>query len=308
MAAIALAILLTALVVGIAYSGAFGSQRVVQSADRISGWLVIAKQRAIRDGRPHGVRFYINTADPLNPTAIREAEYVEAPDQWVPNPRRSIDGGRAAFVYDNPGNQIIGRRAFFYGSGQVLQEFVNTPINPGDWMVLASPPGVFRINGIQPGVPIAAQGATQDNAIELQLASFPDLGAAGLPPATPPQACYITDNVSFYPGPRPLYGEPLLSVPEVGAIDSQWTFPENLRNQELEILFGPDGRVLGQPSGIICLWVRDMTKGVPANDFDNAGEQVLVTIYTRTGTISTHPVNAAGNPYEFAFSAINAGF
>ena len=55
-----LMVILAALAVGVAYSGAIGSQKVVSGGDRASGWLLISKQRAQRDGAPRGVRFYIN--------------------------------------------------------------------------------------------------------------------------------------------------------------------------------------------------------------------------------------------------------
>ncbi|MGL6095447.1 MAG: prepilin-type N-terminal cleavage/methylation domain-containing protein, partial [Fimbriiglobus sp.] len=60
--AISIAILLAALAAGLINSGAFGSQRVISSADRVSGWLLIAKQRAQRDGQPRGVRFFVSTS------------------------------------------------------------------------------------------------------------------------------------------------------------------------------------------------------------------------------------------------------
>lgn len=41
-----------------------GQRNMATAADRISAWLLIAKQQAKRDGRPTGVRFY---ADPTNP-------------------------------------------------------------------------------------------------------------------------------------------------------------------------------------------------------------------------------------------------
>src|SRR5690349_12412618 len=67
---ISLIILLAALTVAVTQSSAFSSQKVVSGGDRASGWLLMARQRAIRDNRPRGVRFLLNPVkDPaLNPT------------------------------------------------------------------------------------------------------------------------------------------------------------------------------------------------------------------------------------------------
>src|SRR5581483_11961539 len=91
---ISLIILLAALTVAVTQSSAFSSQKVVSGGDRASGWLMMSRQRAMRDGLPRGVRFLLNPVqDPaLNPTgdptyyASTEAQYIEAPEPWVPNP------------------------------------------------------------------------------------------------------------------------------------------------------------------------------------------------------------------------------
>ena len=82
-----LIILLAALALGISQTGMFGSQKVISAGDRASGWLLIAKQRALRDGAPRGVRFF-NTAGGIlgNVNAFTEAVYIENPEPWIPNP------------------------------------------------------------------------------------------------------------------------------------------------------------------------------------------------------------------------------
>ena len=97
-----LMILLAALAVGVSYSGMVGSQKVISGADRASGWLLIAKQRALRDGAPRGVRFFLNAATaPATGFVSTEAQYIEQPDVWVPNPAQEGNptGARIVFVY-----------------------------------------------------------------------------------------------------------------------------------------------------------------------------------------------------------------
>jgi hypothetical protein len=91
-----------------------------------------------------------------------------------------------------------------------------------------------------------------------------------------------------------------------------------------DVLFSPSGSLMYTPGGIVCLWVRDPEKtphpridfGPPAvadgkNAYDAAGEQALVTVYTHTGAIATHPPSHApstnNDPYKYAKDGINSG-
>src|SRR3954469_11079562 len=74
-----LIILLAAITITVSYSGLIDNYRTVGAGDRVSKWLVIAKVKAQRDQVPCGVRFYVGTDG-----QIREAQYIEAPDSYVP--------------------------------------------------------------------------------------------------------------------------------------------------------------------------------------------------------------------------------
>jgi prepilin-type N-terminal cleavage/methylation domain-containing protein len=114
-----LVVVLAGLTVAVAESGAFGSQKVVSAADRASGWLLIAKQRALRDQRPRGVRFLLSPGNGGSPTlnppggnsdpsyyVCREAQYIEIPDAWAPGGGTTAPGTQPfiAFVYTTPPN------------------------------------------------------------------------------------------------------------------------------------------------------------------------------------------------------------
>jgi Tfp pilus assembly protein FimT len=58
--AIGLGILLAAMTVGVANSNMAESYKIVGAADRVSGWLIIAKSKAQREGAPRGVRFILS--------------------------------------------------------------------------------------------------------------------------------------------------------------------------------------------------------------------------------------------------------
>ena len=91
-----LIILLAALALGVSQTGMFGSQKVISAGDRVSGWLLIAKQRAVRDGAPRGVRFF---SSPGDPTRFTEAQYIESPEAWVPNPGQETNPTGARIVF-----------------------------------------------------------------------------------------------------------------------------------------------------------------------------------------------------------------
>ena len=139
-----LIVLLAGIGVAVSESGAFGSQKVVGGADRVSGWLLIAKQRALRDARPRGVRFLL-ADDPTRPGTAspndyrnfsfvaKEAQYIEAPDLWAPNPSGSATGPQLVISVPASG----AARVYFVASAADQAEL--TPgrgITTGDLLVV----------------------------------------------------------------------------------------------------------------------------------------------------------------------------
>ncbi len=384
---IAIMIVLLAIGIGVAYSGAFGSQKLHSAADRAGGWLLIAKNRAKRDNAPRGVRFFRN---PANPTQVTEAQYIEQPDEWVPNPNQELNphGLRIVANYQFQASPAVNVKLVYL----VSYDPMDTPAGPAnmarrsdiieftqrisvnDMLIAPELGGPFRITNIitpaagspdlrlqlhdqydpapLPG-PLPPIYVPPENSRILVLATAPALGAAHSlpadPTAVPPRGnlgTLTTYKFAFQPAPRPLVGEPLLQLTGTTIID--WrdqvqgdgvTTPLNPyyvpgqptttvgvtmdpgtvaapTYQYFDILFAPSGQVLNNASGVIVLWVRDPDKlaGHPrlpddATGYDLAGEQLLVTIYTRTGFIATHPVSTiGGNPYLFALDGTNSGF
>jgi hypothetical protein len=82
MVVVGLIVLLATLTVAVANSSLIDSYKIVGGADRISGWLLTAKQRALRDKTPVGVRLLRDTE---NPNFIRQAQLVEMPTLYAPN-------------------------------------------------------------------------------------------------------------------------------------------------------------------------------------------------------------------------------
>jgi hypothetical protein len=322
--AMALAIVLMALVVGVAGSDAFGSYKVVRSGDRVSGWLLIAKSRAIRDGQPRGVRFFRNPASATDPYANRftNARYIEVPSPWVPNPAQEANptGPRIVFSYNrnNANPPVITDFKCYYVSDPLPGPpavtspdlaALSTMVAAGDGLTLPEIGGAFRLTA----APLAATriqvGAslppgTTNNARELQLASMPNLGAAfsdTLPLAAAPRTTLVTYKFAFNGASRPLFGEPALLVPDGTAIVSDTVLPGRTLGvntaSTFDVVFRPDGQVLvadstgtlTRPTNIVVLWIQDIDKP--------NGEQALVTVYPN-GQIATHPAGPPGNPHQ----------
>lgn len=383
---VVIAIMIVVMVIGtaVAYSGAFNSQKVVSAGDRASGWLVIAKNRAMRDGVPRGVRFIRNPpSHPTAPNAVTEAQYIEQPDEWAPNPDQEFNphGPRIIHSYQFPeAAEPNIKYVYFVSFDPTLPSAATHPQNiarqadilefdqrifPGDQLLMPEIGGPYRITAIAAPTPSSPDRRLQlndqflptpvspvvvppENCRILTLvtvnypAHYPALGAAHSLPVDPaampiprlnPLGTLTTYKYAFQPKPLPLRGEPLLQLTGTTIIDYQ-DAPYSLANpqttlgvsmltepfvgQYFDIMFAPSGQVLNNPNGIICLWVRDPEKlsGNPrlptdAQGYDLAGEQILVTIYTRTGFIATHPVSAltaTGDPWANAKDGANSGF
>ncbi len=318
--AMALAIVLTALAVGVAGSDAFGSYKVVRSGDRVSGWLLIAKGRAVRDGQPRGVRFF------RTGTTFTSAQYIETPDAWVPNPAQEANptGPRIVFSYNtntaNPPAVTDMKCYFVSDTAADLTAFAGATlgtgaIRSGDVLTLPELGGAFRLTA-HPALPATANrvqfGAapTANNASEIFLSSMPNLGAAYSDPSTPTprKATLVTYKFAFNGASRPLFGEPALLVPEGTAIvsDNTRTIGVNTAGT-FDVVFRPDGQVmvadatgaLTRSTGIVVLWIHDTEKGT-------AGEQALVTVYP-TGQIATHPQGPPGNLHQYVRDGLYTG-
>jgi type II secretory pathway pseudopilin PulG len=251
----ALMILLAALVVGVSESGMFGSQKVISAGDRASGWLLIAKQRAVRDGAPRGVRFF---SQPGNANSFTEAQYIESPAPWVPNPAQEANpsGARIVFVYGWQANSMpqpgtspflswVMQEIYYVGSANDINEF-DQRVSQGDSLFLPEFGRAFQITGLPPagsvppntylGPPVTfppgpgptnsllVDGSTaSSNCRRLVLAAMPDMAAAGSKLATSGTvthpATLVTYKFGFTRSPQPLLGEPGMQLSGGTAID-----------------------------------------------------------------------------------------
>ena len=117
--------------------------------------------------------------------------------------------------------------------------------------------------------------------------------------------------------PVPLADEEVVSLPQGTVIDVQQSqlplFWQTFPGARMEVLFSPHGTVTGSTtaSGLLHFVIadtRDTELGRAVGDPTKQGEELIVTLFTRTGLIETSPVDTtdvsappgADDPFNFA--------
>jgi prepilin-type N-terminal cleavage/methylation domain-containing protein len=307
---IVLAIILVLTALGAAFFPTISDGvRVANGADRMQGWLLIAKQRAKRDARPTGLRLQTYTNSNLNVFST-QVEYIQQPDDFAPaGSRCTAEAGSSVtltmptgYVFAQYGgatsadqNDIQGGDYIeFYGGGPVHQ--IQSASASGNVVTLTLVPGTSAI----PSVPASANVSTS--------------------PSQP--------NYRIIRAPRPLAGEPTLVFPtDVGvdlSTDQTGLFPlsnvpkrttatANGSISVYEILFSPNGSVVGSgtDAGQIYFWIRDITANTNAPNDRTTGRATLVSVQVRSGFIGSYPAlpgpAATTNPYQLSLDGRDSG-
>jgi len=304
----------------VAVAPRFGErQRATRGAGQLQSWLNLAKQRAVRDQRPGGIRI------PSSATQyIDELLYVEQPDETV--------GGTLSVFTDSAGSPDY-RSVVLSTTIQFSNTDPTGLVQPGDVIY-------FRDK------PLAAYQPRRIVSVSNPVGSGPYSYQLVLDRPVPP-AQFSLQSYSIVRKPRPIVGEPILQLPKDIAIDVDrdfvnpqptWyrMFPATANNGgtgPFDIMFTPSGQVyVNGFTGLsrICLWVRDVSLNTTGPNVINAanrtdptvlppGENMLITVYTRTGHVTSHPVDPAGlvpttnpnnptwNPFRFTQDAMSSG-
>jgi hypothetical protein len=257
-------------------------QKTARAADLLQGWLGIARQWAQRDGVPTGVRIHPGSLYPnvASPTLDyrHDVQYIQQPDAFFAGQRYYlvITTGATSTTATLTPLPSGANFDFYNGSPAVPAQWV---VQPGDYLETGVGTAVYRIAGITTsGTP-----------------AYDTLTLSPAPTANPGTQDYRINR-----SPRILAGESALQLPKDTAIDNVLTtaygypLPTNPSTGTVDIIFAPNGSVIGQGAvkDKIILWARDVTVDAPPAP---QGEQVLITIYTRTGFIAGHPVDTSVN-------------
>jgi prepilin-type N-terminal cleavage/methylation domain-containing protein len=275
--------------------------KAARGADQVQGWLLIARERALRDRQPRGVRLLVDTPDPNGIAYIRSLVFIEQPDPFT--------GGTATLASTNMAStNIVAFSGVDVTGGQDPNQPALWPIQPGDY---------FQIQ--------------DGSSYQIQTVNGPNA-----PPGTPPNSIQTVYNIAEQPSPTTNYlitrsprqtaGEETLLLPQDVVIDPKLSVP-NIPSPVppapyYDIVFTPSGALtgtLGNGNGKIILWLRDLTKDypLPPNPQNDTGDQPLLVIFSRTGRIGAVPFNTdptlfpPGNPnlypYYYALDPRSSG-
>jgi prepilin-type N-terminal cleavage/methylation domain-containing protein len=315
--------------------------RIARGADQLSGWLLIAKQRSYRDQIPRGVRLIRNAN---NPNWVTELAYIERPVDIKGNTLHVPAIPPAANQPQNTNNHLV----FIPGPGLTPGPDLQSgdTVLQGDFLQLNTyefaPYNVHRINAVQ--YPFTATLGTPPTQVVGTLLTLQAADGTKSPIAVNIDGQTGTQGLyQIVRAPRVMVGEPALPLPRDVIIDidptsygsSTWQNvglpgfnsnpPPPVGNGDLyyDILFSERGQViatngLAGQGGKIILRVRNGDRppnqalSTPGNIVYDWGDQFLVTIYTRTGLIATHPMNMdlspPPDPFKFTRDGLTSGF
>jgi len=266
--------------------------RAARAAGDLQQWILTAKQKALRDQVPCGLRLLIyrdpNTIDPLTglakvyPYQARQCQFIEQPDDFPSSPGSTISGGG--------------------GSG-----FINfsIPIQIGQVSGLGSDYLELFGSGLMHKITSCNAGTGQLGQINVS----PTLGH----PLSNP-----TTQYRIVRSPR-VTGDDILQLPDSVIIDlkTNATYGNHLPTPNIDIssqilsydiLFAPTGAMIspGVTTDTLNLWVRDYDptpNSKATNSPDDAdptqSEQTIIAIYVRTGLTAAHPAAHGTDPYTF---------
>jgi prepilin-type N-terminal cleavage/methylation domain-containing protein len=236
----------------------------LRASDQVAQALLIAKQRAKREGRPIGVRLLLN---PDDPTLADELAFIEQPEPF---------GGGTCQSVDSTGQVVTFASVDFTGGSTFLDEYL---VQPGDYLEVRGGGTVHRVNAV------TATTLTLASALTTDATSFT-----------------ATTSYRVLRQPRLLPNEPSQLVRNDVAIDL--TLSRNIPTRTLpgagtsvyEVLFAPSGAVTGQGTGggKVILWLHDKNDATA-----DPTTSTLLAVQTRTGSIAAHPVALGVDPYAY---------
>jgi prepilin-type N-terminal cleavage/methylation domain-containing protein len=331
---VALMLVLTALAAGVVYSGILDSHKLTSGTDKLNGLLLQQRAKAARTQSPQGVRLVVTGNFVTEVVPIEEPDpYVPNPAgdpfgyriAFVYRQPYQNDGvtptgpvvPEVHVIWGNPLNQAQ-QQGTGAGTANAALDAMRQEVSPADVLRLTEFGTLHKVTSAtlvqtlqySNGGPAYAIWSLRLTVLNQNL--LPGIGSMitkeiqGQP--TPPRTPNLTSALfGFRRQARPTLGEqPLQLTSGIGIDVANTRCPQNPDTGNFDILFGPGGEVQNaQSSGRIILWVRNPGYNGGANprlnqdsrtDYDQAGEMALITVYTKTGAIATHPVNMPTNP------------
>ncbi len=300
---IGLILLLAALAVAF-YPDISTSNRSSTGASSLQGWLLIAKQRAKRDGLPTGIRFLLFSSGGL--LFCNQMVYVQQPDDFAvgrcTQVTRPVSGAMTATINVN----------LHFNQYSATNNEDQFDVQNGDYFELYGGGIVHQINSVTTASLTAlTPGTVQNTLLTMIPKSAPYPGTTTGTTTLPTGGSSAGPNYRIIRQPRELVGEPVLTLPSNIAIDLNtfsagpplvnYSNPPQRSNlggsssyTYREIIFSPTGAVIGSGNqnpydGQIYLWVRDIST-IDIHTNPQLGYPTIVAVETRTGYIGAYPI------------------
>lgn len=243
-------------------------KRAGTGGSQLQGWLFLAKQRALRDGAPRGLRLFFDASN-----KVTQCQYTEQPDDF--------NGGN--LTAQNTAVQLSGIDV--RQGGGTDKTFWS--VQPGDFLEIQGVGLPHRIVDVNVGG--SGTILTLESPVPYTITA----------PGTP--------SYRIIRSPRVVGDEPL-DLPEDVVVDLQTntTYGNPLPGgfpgaNGLDILFSPSGKVItpGVTTDYIALWVRDTTY---ADVFE--GNPAIIAVHVRSGLVAgTRPASPA-DPYQYVRTGV----
>jgi prepilin-type N-terminal cleavage/methylation domain-containing protein len=266
-----------------------------QGAANLQGWLNIARQKAVRNQQPFGLRLWItNSTDntQMNYLWVTECSYIEQPDDFTGGPNANAQAGTGSITVPNgpPYNIVTFSNDVDLTGGLGVADPTLWPIQPGDYFEVLGSGLMHQITNINPPA----------NQITLNTGTL--------------QIVSPTSNWRILRAPR-VIGEERLALPSDVVIDlttnnvNPGSCPLTVQSQAgtaggwVDILFSPSGSVL-KPStaqSFVPLWVRlPDTSSAPGASPSNAfaGTPTIIAVWGQGGLVGAYPPVPTGTPYQ----------
>ena len=285
--------LLAALV--IAFFPAISSQTSEsQGAANVQGWLNIARQKAIRNQQPFGLRFWVQSQN-IGSLWVTDCQYVEQPDDFPGSTGSSITTGTTNVANDTIQFNNVDITGGFGGGSDPVQ----WPVQVGD-----------NLEGLGTGLMhrIVALDGNKQQALLATATPFPITNGSnyrilrqprvvGEETMPLPTGVYVDlgmNNIKYGAAPYNLPVQlPLTPVYAVG-----FPPPGNPpTGAYVDVLFSPSGSVItpNLTSPYMAFWVRLPDTNAPANEF--AGTPSLIVVWSQTGLVGAYSPVPGNNPY-----------
>jgi prepilin-type N-terminal cleavage/methylation domain-containing protein len=290
------------------------SRLAAQGADQLQTFIASARSRALRDQAPRGVRLIPTTVN--GHSVFTEFELVEVPEPYAPGVALSIPAESA------PGGPA-GRKKGAGGAGGAVVASVNDPnlinvVQAGDFLELMVGSGSIHRIASAPTPSTTFPGGYDVTLVSAVAPSYTVPEAAMAPlnlsnvPATSSAANTASGTFRFIRQARPLMGEPAFQLPntvyvhpilsaaqaKTGTSAGSLNIPQSYDGSHWEIVFAPSGQVINATGGRIVLWVADEI---------GVSRPTLLTIYSRTGSVSAQAEGPASNLFAYTQDGRSSG-